>query len=1075
MRTYIFLIFAVTICYAGSLPAATGQPVAVRGVIDLRNSGLGHGMIVPLNGEWEFYWKRLITPDEFSTPVRPESDGYFNVPGTWNRITLKDQTLGSNGFATFRLTVLMDANDGQYGIKPFRFASAFRLWANGALIASAGKVGTDKASSIPQYLPQVVPLVPANGRVDLVLQVSNYHHTSGGPWEEIRVGNEDVLRSGFMRKLLIEMFIAGSIFVMGLYHVVLFLFRRRDGASLYFGLFCFTISIWAVLNGEMSLVQAFRGLNWVAHRTVNYLALSLCMPFFFNYIRALFPRTPGWAVQVSNICAAVYALIILIAPIRIFSAILPFYEIVILAAIAIVLFVVIRELFNKNREAIFVCAGIIIYFATVVNDILYNNYIIYTIMLGHLGLFAFLLSQSTLMALRFSRAFQTAEKLSEDLQKKNESLRQLDILKDEFLANTSHELRTPLNGIIGIAESLTGGAAGPVSGEVCRNLDLVIASGRRLSNLVNDILDFSRLKHHDIQLNLSAVDIHSVAQAVLEMARYMGGGNSVTLINGIDPGLPPVIADEARIEQILHNLIGNSVKFTESGRILLGSRINGTVLEVNVSDTGTGISPEKLPRIFEPFEQADGSLTRTHGGTGLGLSITKKLVELHGGSITIDSRPGEGTTVLFTLPISGPPDHPAVKVSAAVESPDGTLHQEGFVHKVPETAGQDVSDRSTDVKAPESDIHILAADDDPVNLQVIKNTLSLSGYSVTAVTGGAEALREFEEGSGFDLVILDIMMPRISGFDVAKALRKTHNLSELPIIMLTAKNRIMDIVAGFQSGASDYIPKPFHREELLARVGTLIALKRAVRDNARLAVIESEITNALAIQRSILPDRPPVIPGIEVAFSYTPMRSLGGDYFDFFIMDRNRLGMFIADVSGHGLPAALIAAMIKIAFHFEFRNAEQPALLLDNMNNVLRGKFSRQFVTACYACIDPAGRTLSMASAGHPPLIIWRRSEGRLIEIKPHGRIIGSSFETSCKTESIPIIRGDRIILYTDGIIELRNQDGMMFDTRFYDAIEECAGLSASDFIGRLTERITGWCGNDDFDDDITIVVADIL
>ncbi|TAL36796.1 MAG: response regulator [Spirochaetes bacterium] len=1073
-QRYLFLCCAVAITALSPLAAAHTPPVADKGVIDLRPWDFDADGSLPLNGAWEFYWDRLLAPADFARDTKPGMDGYFAIPGTWNRLSVNGAPLGHRGCATFRLTALMDGKS-RCGIKLFRLSTAFRLFVNGAPVAAAGVVGPDTASSVPQYLPQVVALVPADGRAELVLQVSNFHHTKGGPREEIVVGPEESLRGAFMRKMLMELFVAGSISIMGLYHMILFLYRRRERAALHFGLFCFTISVWAVLNGELSLVQAFHGLDWRLHRTVSYLALCFSVPLFFNYVRDIFPRTPRAAVRFLNGAAAVYALVIIAAPISIYSAALPYYEIIILAAVAFVLFIVGRELAAKNIEAVYVSAGIVIYFTAVVNDILYDIYVIRTIMLGHLGLFAFFLFQSLLMARRFSRAFTLSERLSEDLRETNESLRELDRLKDEFLANTSHELRTPLSGMIGIAESLADGVAGSVSPGMRKNLDLVIASGRRLSNLVNDILDFSRLKHHDIRLSLAPVNVHSVAQAVLDVTRYLAGGKDIALVNAVDPGLPPAAADEARLEQVFHNLVGNSLKFTARGRIEVDARLlpgKGT-LEIRVTDTGEGIAADRLARVFEPFEQADGSATRVHGGTGLGLSIVKRLVELHGGGVDIASQPGEGTRVSFTLPVA-----------------DASLEKAQNARLVPiqsRWAGDIVAADAeiSDPPAPFPPAHekafscrgcrILAVDDDPVNLQVIANQLALHDYSVTTATGGADALELIRRGGDYDLVILDVMMPRVSGFEVAQAVRKNFDLFELPIIMLTARSRIVDIVTGFEAGANDYLTKPFHRDELLARVHTLIALKRAVKDNARLSVFESEIRNALTIQRSILPGCAPEVPGIDIAFRYVPMRSLGGDFFDFFMPAPGCLGAILTDVSGHGMAAALIASMVKIAFHFQLNCARDPATLLQCINDVLLGKFSKQFLTACYAFIDMEGRTISTANAGHLPLVIWKHAEQEILQLNPAGRLIGYFADTRCEDAVAPLAPGDRVILYTDGITESRNAAGEMFDERFFDAVETGGALAALGFIDDLMRRLAEWHGSDDFEDDITIVVIDIL
>lgn len=226
---------------------------------------------------------------------------------------------------------------------------------------------------------------------------------------------------------------------------------------------------------------------------------------------------------------------------------------------------------------------------------------------------------------------------------------ELDNMKDEFLANTSHELRTPLTGMTGIAEALRDGSAGPMNERALYQLDLIIQSGSRLNGLVNDILDFSKIRNNNLELQLKETDFHSITEVSIAVTRPLLKNKPVELINSVPENLPYVFADERRLQQILINLTGNSVKFTEKGRIEISASEKGEFIEVALSDTGIGIEKSRLSKIFNAFEQADGSISRTYGGTGLGFSITKMLVELHGGEIRAESTPLKGTTVRFTL------------------------------------------------------------------------------------------------------------------------------------------------------------------------------------------------------------------------------------------------------------------------------------------------------------------------------------------------------------------------------------------------------------------------------------------
>jgi signal transduction histidine kinase len=400
-----------------------------------------------------------------------------------------------------------------------------------------------------------------------------------------------------------------------------------------------------------------------------------------------------------------------------------------------------------------------------------------------------------------------------------EELKHLDKLKDEFLANTSHELRTPLNGIIGLAESLIDGVSGDLPDKTKQNLYMIVTSGKRLSVLVNEILDFSQLKHKQLDLQLKSVPLREIVELVFMLSQPLIVNKSVKLINKIAADLPPALADENRLQQILHNLIGNAMKFTETGSIEVSATVDEKQLIITVADTGIGIAADKLNTIFESFEQADSGTARKYGGTGLGLAVTKQLVELHGGKIWVKSREAIGSKFIFSLNIS------TQQVSIAN-------------YQLPKLK----ADIYSSIKTQDHNLNtnkenqILIVDDETINLQVLSNYLSLQNYNVIQVTSGIEALARIEKGLKPDAIILDVMMPQMTGYEVTRKLRQKWAALELPILLLTAKTQIEDLVIGLESGANDYLTKPISKQELLARLKTHISLSQFKAQNLKLEV-----------------------------------------------------------------------------------------------------------------------------------------------------------------------------------------------------------------------------------------------
>ncbi|MGL4454784.1 MAG: HAMP domain-containing sensor histidine kinase, partial [Plesiomonas sp.] len=232
----------------------------------------------------------------------------------------------------------------------------------------------------------------------------------------------------------------------------------------------------------------------------------------------------------------------------------------------------------------------------------------------------------------------------------NTELQAADKLKDEFLANTSHELRTPLHGMLGIAESMLAGAVGVLTPQQEHQLAMIAKSGHRLSKLVNELLDYHKMRYGDLSLHVQPVDVSAAASVVIELSQHLLTDKPVKIINRISAQTPHVIADEQRLEQILYNLLGNAIKFTSEGKIILSAEQHDDSLVISVRDTGQGIQPEMVQAIFEPLVQA--SRQSIGSGLGLGLSISRQLVELMQGSLSVQTEPMIGSTFRFTLPLS---------------------------------------------------------------------------------------------------------------------------------------------------------------------------------------------------------------------------------------------------------------------------------------------------------------------------------------------------------------------------------------------------------------------------------------
>ena len=370
---------------------------------------------------------------------------------------------------------------------------------------------------------------------------------------------------------------------------------------------------------------------------------------------------------------------------------------------------------------------------------------------------------------------------------------------------------------------------------------------------------------------------------------------------------------------------------------------------------------------------------------------------------------------------------------------------------------------------------LLLVDDAPANIQVA-NAILKDDYRVRVATSGAKALELVKAKPAPDLILLDVEMPEMDGYEVCRRLKTDPETREIPVIFLTGKTEAEDETRGFSVGAVDYIHKPFSPSVVKARVQTHLALRETREQLARqLAAIQHELEMARKIQLSILPREVPRVEGVEIAARYVPMTSVAGDFYDFIPVDDKRFGALVADVSGHGVPAALVASMLKIALAAQSPNASDPARVLAGLNQALCGKFETHFVTAAYVFVDTEKGTIDYAGAGHPPLVLCGKSAGSARAVQQNGLFLGMFPHAKYSAVQVAIAPGDRCAVYTDGVSEARNRAGEEFGTeRIQNLLEASLDQPADPFADRVLDTLNEWTSRppgEGHDDDITLLV----
>jgi signal transduction histidine kinase/DNA-binding response OmpR family regulator len=411
------------------------------------------------------------------------------------------------------------------------------------------------------------------------------------------------------------------------------------------------------------------------------------------------------------------------------------------------------------------------------------------------------------MAARLTSALQKAADERAEAERANQS-------KSTFLANMSHELRTPLNAIIGYSELLIEDATDEGNQAVVDDLEKIRSSGKHLLGLINDVLDISKIEAGKTVLYYETFELVKAVDDIVATVQPLVKKGSNKLVVECPPNLGSIRSDVVKVRQSVLNLISNAAKFTSNGTITLRvarEEVGGKhAISIRVTDTGIGMTPEQLSKLFQAFQQADASTTRKYGGTGLGLVITKKFVEMLGGTVTVESEFGKGTTFAITLPTAPPNETTSTTLPAIT----GTGN------------------------APS----ILVIDDDPAARELISRALTADGYKVRTAATGEEGVK-MARAERPDAITLDVVLPGMDGWEVLNAVRTDPALAKIPVVMLTSSD---EQSRGFAFGAAGYLTKPLDWSRLLTTVNECVG-----RSDRRMLVVEDDPATRTQIRRSL--------------------------------------------------------------------------------------------------------------------------------------------------------------------------------------------------------------------------------
>jgi PAS domain S-box-containing protein len=425
-------------------------PRAVKGVLDLTDWDFKKNGSVDLSGEYEFYWSQHLSPSDFLKTPPPEKTGFINVPGYWKDDTFNGKRFPGKGYVTYRLNIRLNEQKESLALRSLEISTAYNIYVNGQKVGALGIPGNNLETTVPRHFPQIINFELKTNQMEIIFHVSNFHHRRGGLWEIIQLGREKDIRKAEQKKLSFDLFLCGSILIMTLYHLGLFIVRKKDRSSLYFSIFCFLIALRLLTTGGRYLVLLFPNISYEVMVKLEYLSFYLAFPAFALFMQSIFQKFSKRILHLIALLGIAFSCIVLFTPARFFSHTLNVYEITTFISLIYGLYVIFASLTKMRIEAFVFLLGFSILLITVINDMLHVERLIQTGFFVPFGLFAFILSQAFLLSYRFSTALATVETQQKELRDTFESYKTeiIDrVQAEEALSESEEKYRTILQSI----------------------------------------------------------------------------------------------------------------------------------------------------------------------------------------------------------------------------------------------------------------------------------------------------------------------------------------------------------------------------------------------------------------------------------------------------------------------------------------------------------------------------------------------------------------------------------------------------------------------------------------------------
>lgn len=768
------------------------DPQVEDGSLDLSNWEFERDGIVELRGQWGF------TEGIIEETMNPPFQQLADVPG--------DMPIAKNkGAGTYHLKVILPSDATQslaVDVEGVRMSNTILV--DGQQIHSEGRPTNKREQYQPRNIPYTAHFMNSGKEFTISFQVANFDYYKTGIHLPIYLGTSDQISKRQTIQIAFEASVAFLVIILAFIFFSVYFSLNKEKVGLILGLYFLIMAIFLATTNQKIILQIFPQSPFLLFVKIRDFMMYISVPLLIYYVTNLFLPSKRKANLFKLLASIylIYCVVIIIIPYRFIGGA---GDSILLPMLYVIYFILPLNVFIKyyrgdtsvlsKRELEYFILFLISEVGTIYSSALYYANVIDHLWLSMISNVLAVIYIVLMFFEKFRKTYFSMEHYAAKLERENR-------LKDEFLFRTSHELKTPLHGIINLAQLTLDNVQKNDMTVIEKNNLLIKATARRMATIVNDLVDFALIQENKFRIELGETDLLYCVQSVVEVLDFQAREKDIKIHVKISDGARYALVDEARFIQVIYNLVQNSLHHTKNGTITISIRLLQKQIRLTVADTGTGIPASEHATIFEAYEQ--GSHRLNSGGLGLGLAISKQLVLQMGGKLSLDwSEVGKGSS--FSIYVEKAQTHP-------IESNHEVLNQ--------------ITETSIGTQPVGTNVTILIVDDEPLNRKILREILKYQNGAILEAENGEQVFQILASNRLPDIILLDVMLEDMTGYEICRKIRENYSLIEIPILFITVNHSIRNISQAFVVGGNDFLTKPFEAEEVRARVNTLLQIKR---------------------------------------------------------------------------------------------------------------------------------------------------------------------------------------------------------------------------------------------------------